>query len=1112
MTQRACRLVGLLLVLLLGMAQISGVAAPCLASQAGAGLPPPPDRALEAIPYLQPGTSGPASPGAAADTAQLPASKLAFQSLRDGNWEIYVADADGSNPRRVTNREASDTQPRFNRGCTRIVFANNASGNYEIATINPDGTDLRRLTMNAASDTQPAWSPDGTRIAFQSTRDGQSEIYVMLADGSNLTRLTAHDAYDGYPTWSPEGTRLAFSSNRSGSYAIWAMDADGSNPVQLSNQPNSVYPAWSPDGSRLAYSADEDGDGFLELWVMNADGSGQQMRHDPGSSMDAWVRSWSPDGRWVAFTRVHLINYQGAWYWDEAVMLAHDALWNSYTLELGIGGRDWHPDWQPLDALPPVVALDALPAYSRAWRVLLSWSARDEGVGSSGVTCFDLQAQTDGGTWADLLVRAPATAHYYTGVEGQQVKFRIRASDAVHNVGEWTPDAAASGTRLFSFYLSGRAQDVRGFSLPGTDITIQPAPVTQTPVDARGAFEARLARPEATQVLARAPGYASPPAPIGSVIHDTEAAICLPPLDDVVSNGGFEAGGGSLAGWQIGGTIPPRATTSARHTGQAAALLGPQAGPRLSPGEPMVGELGEYDLLASPDGTIHALGAGLVAGTSDWAVHYTYRPPGGSWATPLALGNDGYYSEGRTPVLAQSRDGSLHAAWVGEAGVYYQQTREDGTWTNHELIGPGGKAPALAADSYGGLHLVYAGHIEHSKFLFEAHRAPGGSWSEPAPLGQGGSLRLDAGRGGTVHLIWEQREKDYPHKAYYRQWTPEKQWSPVEPMGDCYPGGIDSLVEGPDGQVHAVWSYSDGTQYAVRSLDGAWSTPQSLEGVGSCVNLATDSTGMLYLVYHGYHEGMAGTFFMFKRPGQPWSEPESIFMDPGILPSAIAVDPADNPHVVYQTIEGDRYCSAQPAPEDASSTLSQSITIPSTQHRPTLSFFYELRGVLPGHEGGLRVVVDDGISSTAVLTATGSTGWTHAWAALDAWAGQTVTVTLAADSRAGEPYARLALDEVVVGSWMTPIPVEVIPGHVPAGVTAAITVSGQNFAPGAAIWLGGAPLAGTTWVADDTLTATVPAAQAAGRQPLWVVNPGGARGPAIWLRVGEVVFLPLVRR
>ncbi|HSJ53803.1 MAG TPA: hypothetical protein VLC52_08635, partial [Anaerolineae bacterium] len=406
----ACRAVGLLLAFLLGATGIPGTAAPSLALQPGGALPPPPDRDLATIPYLASDSADAPAVAAGAATATLPASRLVYQSLRDGNWEIYVADAEGANPMRVTRRDASDVQPRFNKGCTRIVFANNASGNYEIATINPDGSDLRRLTMHAAGDTQPAWSLDGASIAFQSTRDGQSEIYRMDAGGSSLARLTSHPAYDGYPAWSPDGTRIAFSSNRTGSYAIWVMNADGSNPVQLSGQANSVYPAWSPDGSRLAYSADDDGDGFLELWVMNADGSEQRLRHDPGSGdVDAWARSWSADGRWLAYTRIHFVLYEGTWYWDEAVLLTTDMLYGDYPLELAMGGRDWHPDWQVLDALPPATAMDALPDYSRFWNTPVSWSAWDDGFGLSGVNYFDVQAQADGGAWTDWLVHTPET-------------------------------------------------------------------------------------------------------------------------------------------------------------------------------------------------------------------------------------------------------------------------------------------------------------------------------------------------------------------------------------------------------------------------------------------------------------------------------------------------------------------------------------------------------------------------------------------------------------------------------------------------------------------------------------------------------------------------------
>ncbi len=1113
MAQCACRAVGFLLALLLGATQVAAMAVPSLALQPGGGLPPPADRDLATIPYLAPERATSAVPTAVAATGALPDSKLAFQSLRDGNWEIYVADAAGSNPTRVTSRGASDVQPRLNRGCTRIVFASNASGNYEIATINPDGTGLLRLTMHEASDTQPAWSPDGMRIAFQSNRDGQSEIYVMDADGSSPTRLTSHAAYDGYPAWSPDGTRIAFSSNRSGIQAIWVMNADGSNPVQLSSQPSSVYPTWSPDGSRLAYSADQNGDQFLELWLMAADGSDQRLRYDQGSrAMDAWARSWSADGRYVSFTRLHLVLYNGVWYWDEAVLLANDTwvVWSDTPLELATGGRDWHPDWQALDAVAPVSTLDTLPMVSRSWRVPVSWSASDEGVGPAGVLDFEVQVQADDGSWTDWLVHTPATRDLFAGVAGQQVRFRIRGRDAVYNVGAWTADDAAPGTRLFSFYLSGRVHDVRGVGLSGAGVAIDPPPVTQTGVDAQGLFEARLAQPGSTQLSAQAAGFASPPSALGSVGYDLEAGVCLPPLEDGVSNGGFEAGGGSLAGWETAGTYSPAATVAARHTGQAGAWLGPNLEPQLSPAQAVSGGLySDPQLVTSPDGTLHMLYEGHVVGENYGEPHYTYRNLDGTWSVPEPVGNDGIYGYSRTPALALGGDGRLHAVWVGEAGIYYNHTREDGTWTGQELIGPGGQSPALAVDSSDGLHVVYTTYIniDQVTLMYETVRPSGGTWSAPALLGNGHDPVLAPGRDGVVHLMWAERGD--PRTANYRQWTAEGQWEAEEVVGYCGYYGLHTLVEDAFGQLHALWTTDwPNSLYAVRSLDGIWSTPQVLDAVQTYADLSTDSTGTVYLTYNGVWSGIEGTYHAFRRPGQDWSEP--VFMDVAHADNAIAIDAADNPHVVYETWDGNRYRTGALAQKDASSTLSQTITIPPAQNRPTLSFFYRLQGVLPAHEGGLRVTIDDGATSTLVLTTTTSGDWTHAWAPLEAWAGRTVNLTLAADSVAGEPYARLALDEVAAGSWLTPVPVAVTPGHVPAGAPAAITVSGQNFHPGAIVWLGGAPLAGTQWVGDTTLTATVPRDQVPGRQPLWVVNPGGARGPTIWLRVGQAAFLPVI--
>ena len=82
-----------------------------------------------------------------------------------------------------------------------IAFTSTRDGNYEVYVMNADGTGQTNRTNHGALDYLPAWSPDGTKIAFTSTRDGNYEIYVMNADGTKLTNLTNHLAADSSPDW-----------------------------------------------------------------------------------------------------------------------------------------------------------------------------------------------------------------------------------------------------------------------------------------------------------------------------------------------------------------------------------------------------------------------------------------------------------------------------------------------------------------------------------------------------------------------------------------------------------------------------------------------------------------------------------------------------------------------------------------------------------------------------------------------------------------------------------------------------------------------------------------------------------------------------------------------
>ncbi len=99
-----------------------------LTSQAAQPTKPPPPR----LPLEE--TSRLAPQAVIAPEAIVPWSKLVFQSYRDDNWEIYLADGDGSNQTRLTNRNSSDLHPQLNRGSTRIVSASRPAGKYESHT------------------------------------------------------------------------------------------------------------------------------------------------------------------------------------------------------------------------------------------------------------------------------------------------------------------------------------------------------------------------------------------------------------------------------------------------------------------------------------------------------------------------------------------------------------------------------------------------------------------------------------------------------------------------------------------------------------------------------------------------------------------------------------------------------------------------------------------------------------------------------------------------------------------------------------------------------------------------------------------------------------------
>ena len=150
-----------------------------------------------------------------------------------------------------------------------------------------------------------AWSPDGGAITYLRAKKGdfRGAIYVVSADGRRLRKLSPDTAHDRGGQWSPDGRRiLVVRQGRRDDLSpldIWVMNADGSGQRNLTPAPGTEVlggPDWSPDGQTIAFGSD-DGD----IYVMNADGSGQR-RLTRGTAGDS-VPIWSPDGRTIAFTR-----------------------------------------------------------------------------------------------------------------------------------------------------------------------------------------------------------------------------------------------------------------------------------------------------------------------------------------------------------------------------------------------------------------------------------------------------------------------------------------------------------------------------------------------------------------------------------------------------------------------------------------------------------------------------------------------------------------------------------------------------------------------------------------------------------------------------------------
>lgn len=281
------------------------------------------------------------------DTASLRATsefrgEIAFQSDMDGNNKIYILTSDRL--RKITDTTWSNEFPKWSPDGKRIAFSANPSGRFQIYTMNADGSDVRQVTRSENNGIELAWFPDGKCIAFtEQRRRGLGKSYALWSidlETKKLERLVPEfSGSSALPEFSPAAPLLAFTGKKLLGWDAFIYSFESKTVTQVTRGGKACRPHFSPDGRKIAFVSSQ-ADGKGDIWVMNADGSGQERLTDLPETFD-YYPSWSPDGKTIVFASgTRHYPYQGQWS-----LCLVDVASKKIKALFSSGSRDVFPDW-----------------------------------------------------------------------------------------------------------------------------------------------------------------------------------------------------------------------------------------------------------------------------------------------------------------------------------------------------------------------------------------------------------------------------------------------------------------------------------------------------------------------------------------------------------------------------------------------------------------------------------------------------------------------------------------------------------------------------------------------------------------------------------------------
>lgn len=274
-------------------------------------------------------------------TSDRDAGRMAGRLVEDSGLgkEIYIADYDGANQRRITANQSLNLAPSWGADTRTLIYTSYASHYPDIYLTLLDGRPPTRPGRgdDRIQNTLPSISPDGTKIAFASNRGtpGYFDVWVMNRDGSDVRNLTPNTAKssESAPTWSPGGNQIAFTSDRTGSNQIYVMNADGTGLRRISFDQHCDRPTWS----RLNYIAYTTGSGpghdiaVIDLSTMQT----RILTDGLGSNSSPTV---APNGRHIAFVTTR---------WGKEQVAIIDYPDGKNIRRVTEVGNNTYPNWSP---------------------------------------------------------------------------------------------------------------------------------------------------------------------------------------------------------------------------------------------------------------------------------------------------------------------------------------------------------------------------------------------------------------------------------------------------------------------------------------------------------------------------------------------------------------------------------------------------------------------------------------------------------------------------------------------------------------------------------------------------------------------------------------------